>query len=91
MGRGSHKIFFSWPFIFLLQLSSNQLGVGLSAETLGALNGRTESTVNDQLGQDTQSTGHTEQNGIVVGLGQTVVLEEDTRVLYIKISIYYLF
>ena len=71
---------FRFSFISFLQLSTNQLGVGLRAETLGALNGRTESTVNDQLGQDTQSTGDTEENGVVVGLGQTVVLEEDTGV-----------
>lgn len=64
-----------------LQLSSNELGVCLSAETLGALNGCTESTVDDQLGQDTEGTGDTEQDGVVVGLGQAVVLEKNTRVL----------
>lgn len=64
-----------------LQLSTDKLGVGLGAETLGALDGGTKSTVNDQLGQDTQSTGDTEENGVVVGLSQAVVLEEDTGVL----------
>ena len=64
-----------------LELSTNELGESLSAERLGALNGRTKSTVDDQLGQDTQSTGHTEEDGVVVGLSQAVVLQEDTGVL----------
>ena len=64
-----------------LELSTNELGESLSAERLGALDGRTESTVDDQLGQDTQSTGHTEEDGVVVGLSQAVVLQEDTGVL----------
>lgn len=63
-----------------LKLSTNQLGVGLSAERLGALDGHTKSTVDDQLGKDTNGTGHTEQDGVVVSLGQTVVLEENSRV-----------
>lgn len=64
-----------------LELSADQLGVGLGAEALGALDGGTQTTVDDQLGQDTQGTRHTEQDGVVVGLGQTVVLQEHTRVL----------
>ena len=64
-----------------LELSTNELGESLSAERLGALDGRTESTVDDQLGQDTQSTGDTEEDGVVVGLSQAVVLQEDTGVL----------
>lgn len=44
------------------------------------LNGGTDSTVNDQLGQDTNGTRHTKEHGVVVGLGQTVVLQQDTRV-----------
>lgn len=63
-----------------LQLGTNQLGVGLSAERLRALNGHAKSTVDDQLGQDTQGARHTEQDGVVVGLGQAVVLQEHTRV-----------
>ena len=63
-----------------LELGTDELGVGLSAEGLGALNGHTKGTVDDQLGQDTNGTGHTEQDGVVVSLGQTVVLEEDTGV-----------
>ena len=63
-----------------LQLGANKLGVGLSAEGLGALNGHAKSTVDDQLGQDTNGTGNTEQDGVVVGLSQAVVLEENTRV-----------
>ena len=71
-----------------LELSTNELGESLSAERLGALNGRTKSTVDDQLGQDTQSTGHTEEDGVVVGLSQAVVLQEDTGVLK-RISLVY--
>ena len=52
-----------------LELGTDQLGVGLGAERLGALDGGTQSAVDDQLGQDTQSTRHTEQDGVVVGLG----------------------
>ena len=71
-----------------LELSTNELGESLSAERLGALDGRTESTVDDQLGQDTQSTGHTEEDGVVVGLSQAVVLQEDTGVIK-RISLVY--
>ena len=71
-----------------LELSTNELGESLSGERLGALNGRTKSTVDDQLGQDTQSTGHTEEDGVVVGLSQAVVLQEDTGVLK-RISLVY--
>lgn len=63
-----------------LQLGTDQLGVSLGAERLGALDGHAQSTVDDQLGQDTQGSRHTEQDGVVVGLGQAVVLQEDTRV-----------
>lgn len=62
-------------------MSTDKLGESLSAERLGALDGGTETTVNDQLRKDTQSTGDTEEDGVVVGLSQAVVLEEDTRVL----------
>jgi hypothetical protein len=33
------------------------------------------------LRKDTNGSGDTEEDGVVVGLGQAVVLEEDTRVL----------
>lgn len=64
-----------------LQLSTNQLSVFLSAERLRPLNRSTDSTVNDELGKNTQSTGNTEEDCVVVGLGQAIVLEKDTRVL----------
>jgi hypothetical protein len=64
-----------------LKLSTNQLSVLLSAERLGPLNRSTDSTVNDELRKDTQSTGDTKENGVVAGLSKTVVLEENTRVL----------
>lgn len=65
-----------------LQLSANKLGVSLSAETLRALNRSTKSAVNDELRKDTKGTGNTEEDGVVVGLSETVVLEEDTGVLF---------
>lgn len=64
-----------------LQLGTDKLGESLSAERLGAFDGGTETTVNDQLRKDTQSTGDTEEDGVVVGLSQAVVLEEDAGVL----------
>lgn len=53
--------------------------VGRGVENV-PLNGGTNGTVNDELGQDTNGTRHAEEHGVVVGLGQTVVLEQDTRV-----------
>jgi hypothetical protein len=63
-----------------LQLGADQLGVSLGREGLGALDGGTDGTVDDELGKDTKSTGHTEEHGVVVLLGEAVVLEEDTGV-----------
>jgi len=64
-----------------LELGSNKLGPGVGREGLGALNGGTDGTVNDELGKDTKSTRNTEQNSVEVLLSETVVLEEDTGVL----------
>lgn len=44
------------------------------------LNGGTDGAVDDELGKDTNGARNTEEDGVVVGLGETVVLEEDTRV-----------
>ena len=44
------------------------------------LNGGTDGAVDDKLGKDTNGAGDTEENSVVVGLGETVVLEEDTGV-----------
>ena len=63
-----------------LQLCANQLGVSLSAERLGPLNGGTDGTVDDELGKDTERTGYTKENSVVVLLSEAVVLEEDTGV-----------
>lgn len=64
-----------------LKLSTDKLGISLSAERLGTLDRSTESAVNDDLRKDTKGTGNTEEDSVVVGLGKTVVLEEDTGVL----------
>jgi hypothetical protein len=47
---------------------------------LGPLKGHTESSVPDELRDDTESSGNTEQDGVEVLLGKTVVGKEDTRV-----------
>ncbi|KAI6759071.1 hypothetical protein HG531_013832 [Fusarium graminearum] len=58
----------------------NKLSPLVSGEGLGSLDGGTESAVNDELGKDTNGTGDTEEDGVVVSLSETVVLEEDTGV-----------
>jgi hypothetical protein len=64
-----------------LELGTNELSPCISAERLGALNGSTDGTVDDELGKNTESTRNTKENSVVVLLSQAVVLEEDTRVL----------
>lgn len=44
------------------------------------LNGGTDGAVNDELGQDTNGTRNTEEDSVVVGLSQAVVLQENTGV-----------
>jgi len=63
-----------------LQGSANKLGISLSAERLGPLNGGTNGAVDDKLGKDTEGAGHAEEDGVVALLGEAVVLEEDTGV-----------
>lgn len=62
-----------------LQLLNN-LNPLLGGERLGALDGGTDGAVDNQLGKDTNGAGHAEQNSVVAGLGQTVVLQENTGV-----------
>lgn len=52
----------------------------VGGEGLGTLNGGADSAVNDELGEDTNGAGDTKEDGVVVGLGEAVVLEEDTGV-----------
>jgi hypothetical protein len=47
---------------------------------LGSLEGHTESSVPDELRDDTESSGNTKENGVKVLLVKTVVGKEDTRV-----------
>jgi hypothetical protein len=63
-----------------LQSSTNNLGISLSAEGLGTLNWRTNSTVNNELRQDTKGTRDTKENGVVVLFSEAVVLQQDTGV-----------
>ena len=39
-----------------------------------------DGTVNDELGKHTNGARHTEEDSVVVGLSQAIVLEEHTRV-----------
>lgn len=48
-------------------------------DTLGALNGQTKSTVPYQLGKRTQCAAHTECDGVVQRLLESIVVEQDTR------------
>jgi hypothetical protein len=66
---------------YFLQLGSNNFSPLLSREGLGSLNWCSYSTVDDELRKNTNSTGNTEKNSVVVGLSQAIVLEKDTRVL----------
>ena len=66
--------------IISLQRSTNELSIHLSAERLGPLNGGTDGTVDDELRKDTERTGDTEEDGVVVLLGEAIVLQEDTGV-----------
>jgi len=63
-----------------LQLGANEFSILLSGEGLWTLNWGSDGTVDDQLWENTEGTGNTEENGVVVGLSQAVVLKEDTRV-----------
>lgn len=64
-----------------LQLCANQFCVLFSAEGLRPLDGSPDSTVNDELGKDTQGTGNAEENSVIAGFSQAIILKEDTRVL----------
>jgi hypothetical protein len=57
-----------------LQGSTHQLSISLGAEGLGTLDGSSQTAVNDELGQDTNGARDTKEDGVVVGLGQTIVL-----------------
>lgn len=70
---------FSLSFLNSLQLL-DKLGPLVSGEGLGSLNGGTESAVDDELGKNTNGARDTEEDGVVVGLSKTVVLEKDTGV-----------
>lgn len=63
-----------------LELGTDQLSKLLGREGLGSLNGHAVGTVDDELGKDTESAGNTEEDSVVSGLSESVVLEEDTGV-----------
>lgn len=61
-------------------LSVEHLLDGGGGVRLGPLEGHTESSVPDELRDDTESSGNTEEDGVEVLLVKTVVSEKDTRV-----------
>ena len=50
----------------------------LQVDGLGALDWQTESAIPDELCEWTETTGHTEGGGVVEGLLEAIVVEEDT-------------
>lgn len=64
-------IFYSLAALSLLQET-------LEVDALGALNGETQGAVPDELGEGTQTTRDTKGGGVVQGLVEAVVVEEDT-------------
>lgn len=60
---------------------TDKLGVSLSAEGLGPLNGGTKTAVDDELRENTEGAANTEEYGVEALLLETIVLEEDTGVL----------
>ena len=63
-----------------LGLVSKHLLDVLSGEGLGPLQRHTQSSVPNELGSNTQSSGNTKENGVVVLLGESVSRQQDTRV-----------
>lgn len=71
-------------YILLLKMISSQLSIHLlkcgRGERLGSFQWQTERSVPNELWQDSESTGNSKEDGIVILLSQFVVLQEDTRV-----------
>lgn len=61
-----------------LQLAAD-LNPLLGREGLGPFNRGTDSAVNDKLRQHTNGTRDTEEDSVVLGLSQAIVLQENTR------------
>jgi hypothetical protein len=82
------SFFFLCSFLFLhemcelksLVLVTEHLDQVVSGVGLWSLQGHTECTVPAELRKDTESTGDTEEDSVVVLLDKTVVLEENARV-----------
>ena len=62
------------------QLGADELGQSLGGVGLRPLDRGTDGTVDDELGQHTNGTRDTEEDGVEALLGQAVVLEQDTGV-----------
>lgn len=71
-----------------LQLSSNDLSPLLGRERLGSLDRSTNCTVDNELRKDTNSSGNTEENSVVAGLSQTIVLQKNTGVcIHVRVRV----
>lgn len=63
-------------FYQVLSLFSNETQ---EVDGLGALNGQSQCSAPDELGQRTQGTAHAECDSVVEGLLEAVMVEQDTR------------
>lgn len=66
--------------LVFLSSSGNELFDPFRSQGLRALNWQTHGTSPDQVGENTESTGNTEENSVVVFFMHTESSEEDTRV-----------
>lgn len=61
-----------------VKIMLNLLDEVLKGERVGSLNGEAEGSAPDLGGHDTEGAGHTEKDGVVIELVETVVHEEGT-------------
>lgn len=72
----AERIFHSRGTFDVLSLFLQQ---ALEVDALGALDGHAQGTVPDELDEGSEGTADTEGDGVVQGLLEAVVVEEDTR------------
>lgn len=65
---------------YTLQFGSDDFSPFLGREGLGSFDGSADCAVDDELREDTDGAGYAEEDGVVAGFGETVVLEENTGV-----------
>jgi hypothetical protein len=63
-----------------LESAANKLGICLSGEGLGTLDWCSNGAVDNELRKDSESAGDSKEDRVIVGFGETVVLEKNTGV-----------